>query len=143
MEMAEAIKQALLQADPDDVSVWNTDGQVKLEYVQSFVGSAGRVTRADVDSVAPGFTRAAAKAYRDSRTAEAQERREQRQRASTPPAEDPVKEPVLEDTHIAIRRYLDHQKERSGQRQAMLDTLRKAGVDFDLLVEMVAERVGK
>lgn len=55
------LQKAVLGLDPADDTHWTKDGKPAITAVEKLYGSAG-ITRADVESVAPGHTRDKAKA---------------------------------------------------------------------------------
>lgn len=54
-----SLEVALATLDTDDDSLWTSEGLPRIEVLESLTG--GKVTRADVELVSPGFSRAKAK----------------------------------------------------------------------------------
>ena len=61
MELNTKLQKAVLGLDPTDDTHWTKDGKPAMTAVEKLYGSAG-ITRADVEAVAPGYTRDKAKA---------------------------------------------------------------------------------
>lgn len=60
-EVNTKLQKAVQSLDPADDNHWTRDGKPAMSAVEKLYGSAG-ITRADVDAVAPGWTREKAKA---------------------------------------------------------------------------------
>lgn len=59
-ELNGKLKAAVLAVDPDNDDCWTGDGKPKMDAVGALYGSTG-ITRADVEEVAPGYNRNAAR----------------------------------------------------------------------------------
>ena len=55
-EFADRLLKAVTNLDPTNDEHWTADGRPRIDEVEKAYGSAG-VTRADVDAIAPGYTR--------------------------------------------------------------------------------------
>jgi hypothetical protein len=61
VELNTKLQKAVQSLDPADDTHWTKDGKPAMTAVEKLYGSAG-ITRADVEAVAPGYTRDKAKA---------------------------------------------------------------------------------
>lgn len=139
-EIKTLIQNALKEADPADDKLWTTHGDIKLEYVQSVVGSKVQVTRDMINTFAPGFNQAAAKEWHSRRAAD---KPTVMTEEVLKEAERKVLEPVMNEGTKSTLDYLASRVAVAERQARIIEQMKQKGIDVDAIVEIVLSRINR